>query len=124
MKFAKVVFLVAGIVGVLEMVPLYFMFDLIGKQDPPGITHPAFYYGFVGVTLAWQIAFLVIARDPSRFRMMMIPSVLEKFSYGIAVVTLVMQGRTNMRDLGFAGMDLMWGVLFAVAYWKTKETAK
>ena len=123
MKFAKVVFLVAGIVGVLEMVPLYFMFDLIGKQDPPGITHPGFYYGFVGVTLAWQIAFLVIARDPSRFRMMMIRASLEKFSYGIAIASGD-AWRTNMRDLGFAGMDLMWGVLFAVAYWKTKESAK
>jgi hypothetical protein len=124
MKFAKVVFLVAGIVGVLELAPLYFMFDLIGKQDPPGITHPAFYYGFVGVGLAWQIAFLVIGRDPIRFRPMMIPSVLEKFSYGIAVAMLVMQGRTNVRDMGFAGMDLMWGVLFAVGYWKTPKSAK
>ena len=42
MKFAKIVFWIAGIWGVLILTPLYFMFDTIGRQDPPAITHPAF----------------------------------------------------------------------------------
>src|SRR6516162_6681382 len=105
MKFAKVVFAVAGIWGLLIITPLYFMFDLIGKQDPPAITHPGFYYGFVGTALAWQIAFLFIARDPVRLRPMMIPSMVEKFAYGIAIVVLVMQGRTRPSDLVFAATD-------------------
>jgi hypothetical protein len=116
MKFAKVVFWVAGIWGLLVITPLYFMFDLIGKQDPPPITHPGFYYGFVGVTLAWQIAFLVIARDPVRFRLMMIPSVVEKFSWAIAVGVLVMQGRMHGSDLVFGVTDFILGVLFVIAY--------
>jgi hypothetical protein len=119
MKFAKVVFWVAGIWGLLVITPLYFMFDSIGKQDPPAITHPGFYYGFVGCALAWQIAFICIARDPVRLRVMMIPSVVEKFTYGIAVVALVMQGRTNQRDLVFAATDLTLGALFVVAFVKT-----
>jgi len=123
MKFAKVVFWLAGIWGVLVLTPLYFMFDLIGKKDPPAITHPGFYYGFVGLGLAWQIAFLFIAREPLRLRPMMIPSVVEKFSYGIAVVTLVMQGRMHGSDLLFAGMDLSLGLLFVAAYWRTREGA-
>ena len=116
MKFAKVVFWVAGIWGLLVITPLYFMFDLIGKQDPPPITHPGFYYGFVGVALAWQIAFLVIARDPVRFRLMMIPSVVEKFSWAIAVGVLVMQGRMHGSDLVFGATDFILGVLFVIAY--------
>ena len=116
MKFAKVVFWVAGIWGLVEITPLYLMFDLIGKQDPPAITHPGFYYGFVGCALAWQIAFICIARDPVRLRVMMIPSVVEKFTYCTAVVVLVMQGRTNQRDLVFAATDLALGVLFVVAF--------
>jgi hypothetical protein len=120
MKFAKVLFWVAGIWGVLVITPLYFLFDAIGKQDPPAITHPGFYYGFVGVGLAWQIAFLIIATDPVRFRPMMIPSVVEKFTFGIAIVVLVMQGRTRETDLVFVGTDLSLGVLFIVAWWKTK----
>ncbi|HEV3418934.1 MAG TPA: hypothetical protein VG075_01410 [Candidatus Acidoferrum sp.] len=116
MKFAKVAFWVAGIWGVLVITPLYFMFDLIGKQDPPAITHPGFYYGFVGCALAWQIAFLFIAREPVRLRPMMIPSMVEKFTYGIAVVTLVIQGRMHRTDLVFAGTDLTLGMLFVVAF--------
>jgi len=119
MKFAKVVFWVAGIWGLVMIAPLYFLFDLIGKQDPPAITHPGFYYGFVGCALAWQIAFLVIAQDPLKFRLMMLPSMVEKFSYGIAVVSLVMQGRTNQRDLAFAATDLTLGALFVAAWVKT-----
>jgi hypothetical protein len=120
MKFAKMVFWVAGIWGLLLITPLYFLFDLIGKQDPPAITHAGFYYGFVGCALAWQFAFLVIGRDPVRFRPMMVPSMVEKFAYGIAVVVLVMQGRTNQRDLVFAATDLTLGVLFAVAWVRTR----
>jgi len=120
MKFAKIVFWVAGIWGLLVLTPLYFMFDLIGRNDPPPITHPGFFYGFVGVSLAWQIAFIFIATDPSRYRPLMIPSVLEKISYGAAVIVLVVQGRMHRSDLVFAGTDLLLGLLFVVAYFKTR----
>jgi hypothetical protein len=72
MKFAKVVFWIAGIWGVMELTPLFFMFDTIGRQDPPAITHPQFYFGFLGVALAWQFVFLVIATDPLRYRPIMV----------------------------------------------------
>src|ERR1700730_4061260 len=99
MKFAKIVFRVAAIWGVLVISPLYFMFALIGRNDPPPITHPGFFYGFVGAALAWQIAFFFIAGDPVRYRALMIPSMFEKFSYGAAVVALVLQGRMHSSDL-------------------------
>ena len=119
MKFAKIVFWVAGIWGLLGFVPLYFMFDVIGEKDPPAITHPGFFYGFLGLGLAWQIAFLFIARDPVRFRPLMIPSMVEKFGYGITVVVLVLQARMHAFDLVFAATDLFLGVLFVVAYLRT-----
>jgi hypothetical protein len=119
MKFARVVFWIAGIWGLLVMTPLYFLFNIIGTKDPPPITHPGFYYGFVGLGLAWQLAFVVIARDPVRFRPMMLPSIVEKFSYGIAVVVLVAQQRMHHSDLVFAGTDLLLGILFIVAYVNT-----
>jgi hypothetical protein len=123
MKFAKAVFWIAGIWGFLTITPLYFMFDLIGRNDPPPITHPAFFYGFVGLALAWQIAFLFIATDPARYRPLMIPSIFEKFSYGAAVVILVLQARMHRADLLFAGTDLLLGVLFVIAYFKTPSRA-
>jgi hypothetical protein len=119
MRFAKVLFWVAGIWGLVVITPLYFLFDVIGRQDPPAITHPGFYYGFAGCALAWQIAFLVIAQDPVTMRPMMVPSMVEKFAYCTAVVVLVMQGRTNQRDLVFAATDMTLGVLFVAAWVKT-----
>jgi hypothetical protein len=120
MRFAKIVFWIASIWGVLVLTPLYFMFDVISRNDPPPITHPGFFYGFAGAGLAWQIAFFSIAKDPVRHRPLMIPSVLEKFSYGAAVVVLVLQGRMHSSDLVFAGADLLLGILFAIAYFKTR----
>jgi ribonuclease Z len=40
----------------------------LAKITPPPITHPGFYHGFATVTLAWQIAFILIARDSVRLR--------------------------------------------------------
>lgn len=116
MKFAKILFWIAAIWGILILTPLYFMFNAIGRQDPPPITHPAFYYGFVGAGLAWQFAFAVIARDPVRFRPMILPSIFEKFSYGIALVTLYLQHRLHPADLVFGTVDLLFGILFLVAW--------
>jgi hypothetical protein len=120
-KFAKMVFWIAAIWGFLIITPLYVMFDLIGTKDPPPITHPGFFYGFVGIALAWQFAFLVIALDPIRFRPIMLPSIVEKFSYGITVVTLVAQGRMHRSDLAFAGTDTLLGLLFVISYFKTPD---
>lgn len=119
MKFAKIVFWIAGIWGILVLTPLFFMFDVIGRQDPPAITHPGFYYGFISVGLAWQVAFLVIARDPVRFRLMMIPSVLEKFGYGVSLLVLYLQQRLHPSDVVFGGVDVLLGVLFLVAFFRT-----
>jgi hypothetical protein len=118
-KFAKIIFWIAAIWGFLAITPLYFMFNMISEKDPPPITHPGFYYGFVGLALAWQIVFLVIALDPLRFRPMMIPSMVEKFAWGIAVAVLVLQRRMHGSDLLFAGTDTLLGLLFVAAYVKT-----
>jgi hypothetical protein len=122
LKFAKIVFWIAGIWGVLVLTPLYFIFDSIGRNDPPAITHPGFYYGFASVGLAWQVAFLVIARDPVRFRPLMIPSMLEKFGYGVSLMVLHLQGRLHASDLVFAGADLLLGMLFLISYFKTASS--
>jgi hypothetical protein len=122
LKFAKIIFLIAGLWGVLVITPLFFMFNLIGRQDPPPITHPGFYYGFVTAAFAWQIAFFVIAQDPIRFRPLMIPAVIEKFGYGFAVIVLVLQNRMHNSDLVFGCVDLLLGVLFFVAFVKVKSS--
>jgi hypothetical protein len=119
MKFARIVFRIAAVWGVLVLTPLYFIFDMIGRQDPPPITHPAFYYGFVSLGLVFQVVFVVIASDPVRLRPMMIPSVLEKFGYGATLLVLYLQQRLHVQDLALGGVDILFGVLFLIAFFRT-----
>jgi hypothetical protein len=116
MRFAKVVFTVAGIWGLAILLPLYFTFDLIGRQYPPAITHPDLYYGFVGLAIAWQAAFLVIGRDPARFHPMMIPAIVEKFIFVISQSVLYGQGRVQLGQLAVAAPDFILGTLFILAF--------
>ena len=113
------VFAVAGIYGIAALLPQYFLEQRVGMQNPPPITHPEFFYGFLGVALAWQVAFLIIARDPLRFRPLMLPAILEKLSFGVATVVLFAQGRLAALMLGAGLLDLVFAGLFAVAYVRT-----
>jgi len=122
-KFARIVFAIAGAYGLLVLAPMYFVFDMVGRQSPPPVTHPEFYYGFVGLGLVWQIAFLVIASDPARYRPLMIVSVLEKASYIIAVVALYLQHRTGVNILTSSMVDLILGLLFIAAFFTTRPAA-
>lgn len=124
MKFAKVVFTVAGIWGILVTLPLYFLYDFISHQSPPAINHPEFYYGFAGVTLTWQVVFLLIAKDPSRYRVMIIPSILEKFSYVLANLMLFANQRMSASQAFPSTMDLILALLFIAAFLKTTSAPK
>jgi hypothetical protein len=121
MRFAKVIFSIAGVWGVLLMTPLYFLFDFLGRQYPPPITHADFHYGFVSITLSWQVAFLVIATDPRRFRPLMVAAILEKLGYMTTLATLYAQGRLQFGQLAVVSPDLVLGLLFLVAFFKTTE---
>lgn len=65
----------------------------------------------------------MVARDPARYRAMMIPAVVEKASFGISVVVLFLLNRVSPLMLGFAVVDLIWGALFMVAYVRTEKRA-
>jgi hypothetical protein len=123
MNFAKRVYLIAGIYGLIVLVPQYFLEEKTGRDYPPAITHPEYFYGFVGVAIAWQVAFLIIARDPVRYRALMIPSILEKATFGVAVLLLYGLGRVNLPMVGAAAIDLVLGVLFAVSFARTRPSS-
>jgi hypothetical protein len=120
MRFAKWVFLLAGVSGVLMVAPLY-LEDRFFQDYPPAINRPEFYYGFAGVTLAWQFKFLVIGSDPVRYRTAMLPALLEKASFAFAVPLLYAADRVAGVWLGFAAMDATWLLLFVVAYLRTPK---
>lgn len=123
MKFAKWTYLIAGIYGLLVLVPQYFLEEQNGIDYPPAINHPEYYYGFIGIAVAWQVAFLIISRDPQRYRPLMIASVIEKYSYGLAVISLYLQDRVAVAVLVVATIDTILGTLFLIAYWRLRERA-
>ena len=119
MTFARRVFLVAAVYGVLALVPQYFLEARIGRDFPPPITHPEHFYGFVGVALAWQVLFFVVARDPARLRPVMPVAVLEKVAFGGAAVVLFLAGRLHPLMLGAGLIDLVLAALFLAAWLRT-----
>jgi len=120
MKFAKYTFLIAGIYGLLVMLPQYFLEEKIGMDQPPAITHPEFFYGFISVTVAFQIVFLIISTDPMKYRQLMLASMVEKFPFVIAIAVLYLQSRVGWQMVAAAVIDGFLGILFAVSYLKTR----
>lgn len=124
MKFATWAFRVAGAIGLLQIIPLYFYEQQLAVDMPPALNHPEYYYGFVGVTLAWQVAFLVISSDPLRYRPLMPVAILEKASFVLAALWLLSQGRLPMLILAGAALDLVYGLCFIGAYLATRRAAQ
>ena len=122
MKFAKRVFLIAGIYGVIVMAPMYFLEPMMKAQGQT-MTRPEMLYGFVGVTLAYQAVFFLISSDPARYRPLMLVSLWEKVSFGAAVWPLYLMGRTPGIVTVFATIDLFWMVMFAISWLRTKPAA-
>jgi hypothetical protein len=118
-RFARIVFFVAGIWGVVVLLPLYFLHDVTGRPYAPPVTYPHFFYGFISVAMAWQFAFFVIGSNPARFRLMMIPAVIEKLSYVIGSLMLYRAGRIGSDEVSTAFPDLVLCVLFVIAFVRT-----
>jgi len=123
-RFARWTFRIAGVYGLLVMAPMYFLEGKIGRDQPPPITHPELFYGFVGVTVAWQMLFLIISADPQRLRPAMLAAVLEKAAYAIAVPILYIQHRVPAVVLAAAMVDALLGLSFVVAYLRTPDARR
>jgi hypothetical protein len=115
MRFAKWVFLMAGIYGLAALLPQYFV--------KPSADRPEIFYGFVGVAIAWQLLFVLTSVDVARFRPIMPVAVVEKLGFGIPAVVLFTQGRIAPRMLAAGIIDLVLAVLFLVAWSKTRPTS-
>ena len=101
---------------------MYFAEAQIGRNDPPAITHPEYFYGFIGVTLAWQLVFVMLARRPLEYRPIMLAAVVEKAAYGIAAVALFLQERVSPLVGVFGIVDLTLGTLFAISFYMTRRS--
>ncbi|MFN3522853.1 MAG: hypothetical protein ACK4YQ_11440 [Phenylobacterium sp.] len=121
MAFARWVFRVAAIYGVIVLAPLYFLEAQVSAVSP--VNHPENYYGFIGAALAFQALFFVISTDPGRYRAAIIPSILEKVSFGGAVIPLWLAGRVPGVVAAFSAVDLIWAVLFTASWVRTRPAS-
>ncbi len=125
MRFARIVFTFAGIWGIVVLTPLFFLADYIGRQYPPALTHLDFYYGFLTLALAWQVVFLIIGRDPVKYRPLMVAAMLEKFPYVVVLAILYSRGALQLGQFVAAAVpDFTLGVFFAAAFAKTAGDAR
>jgi len=116
MKFARWVFRIAGVYGIIVLAPMLFL----ERQMAPGAVHPVFFYAWVSLGLTWQILFLVLSMNPVRYRPMMLVCVLQKATAVIAIPWLYSVGRVGGMWLGAAASDLVFAVLFLSAYRATR----
>jgi hypothetical protein len=114
------IFIAAGIWGIVVLPPLYFLRDITGRLYSTPVDYPHFFYGFVSVALAWQLAFLVIGSNPARFRPVMVPAMIEKFGHVAGLLVLYGQARIAAADALAAVPDFLLGLLFVVAFANTR----
>jgi hypothetical protein len=100
--------------------PFFWLVDITGRHYDMPIQYPQFFYGFMSITLAWQLAFLVIGSNPARFRPLMLPSIVEKFGYVVTLVVLYTRRRIPWADAPALVPDLILGVLFIGSFVKTR----
>jgi hypothetical protein len=113
-RFSRIVFLFAGIYGLIVLLPGFLGEKMLAEKMPPAVTHPEFYYGFFGVGIAWQVAFMIISRNPQRFRAIIPAAILEKLTYCVACAVLLALGRIQpIIALGGVG-DFILGTLFTI----------
>jgi hypothetical protein len=119
----SLIFRCAGLYGLAALAPMYLLESRIGRDHPPAITHPEYFYGFIGVGIAWQLAFLIISRDPIRYRALIPAAVAEKLLFAGAVFLLSAVNRVSGTTAIFAAVDLALGALFIHGYLITPRAA-
>ncbi|MBL8555904.1 MAG: hypothetical protein JNL41_16630 [Phenylobacterium sp.] len=119
MRFARWVFTIGGIWGVAIIAPLFFLENTLADASTP-ISHPDMYYGFAASTLMWQFGYLVIGRDPARFRPFMLLGAAGKVIYFVSCLTLFLRGRVPPMIPMLTAPDMLLATLFVVAWFRTR----
>lgn len=122
MRFARFAFIAAGLWGIAVLTPLYWLVDVTGRAYRPPMDYPHFFYGFLSVAMAWQIAFIVIGSNPERFRPLMIPAIVEKLAHVAGVAVLYWNARISTIDAQSAIPDLLLAILFIAAFMRVRNT--
>lgn len=122
MKSVRIIFGTAAAWGFLLLVSGLFGEARFNAAMPPAISHPEFYYGFHGLALVFQLIFVMIAIDPTRYRPLIAIAILEKIAFFAPAMILYQQGRLAVGGPFWGAMiDGLWALLFALAWWLSRN---
>jgi hypothetical protein len=124
-RVPRLIFAVAAIYGMAVLTPGLFI-EATGVLAFVELSNPEFYYGFYGSALVWQLAFLLIAYDPVRYRPLMLVAVPEKAAFFAACLWLWQAGRLGAQSGPFIGamIDGLLMLAFIAAWWLTPAQPK
>ena len=108
MRFATWSFALAGVYGLVATVSLYFQAPLTPDTQ--------WLYAFAGAAAATQLAYLLIATDPVRYRLVIPVGIASKLSFAVPMTVLYARGDIAMASFVFALIDYALAVLFAVNF--------
>lgn len=121
MKAARLIFTVAGIYGLIVLLPLFFVEPLL----VPAPSRPEDYYGFLGSATAFQLVYLTIGRDPARHLALMPVAVLAKGFFFLTMMSLWFEGRgAPAPAMVLAAIDGAIGLAFAYAWLRLSRSSR
>lgn len=121
MKTPRLIFTIAGIYGLLILTPFLFLERRIAEAAPGGLSHPEYYYGFIGAALVMQLVYLTIGRDPVRYRPLMPIAALAKTVFFLTILILFLQEKVPAPALEFASVDALLAFAFLYAWRAARE---
>lgn len=117
MKLGRWVFAGAGVYGLLLAIP--FSFQAIVSSEgvlPNGSGAGMFLLASILQHIVWQIGYLIISRDPVRYRLFMIPAILSMTIGALGSVWVYAYGITIGIPLAF--INVLFALLFIFVYWR------
>lgn len=111
--FARRMFRWAAIYGVIVLLPMYLA--------PLPVAGGEVFLGFVGLALVFQGVFWTIGSEPTKYVALMPLAVAEKLVFAVPALALFLQGAPVQPPVaGFAGIDLLLGLGFFIAWRRTR----
>ena len=108
MGFARRSFAVAGIYGLVATLAL--------SARQPLRPDTLWIYAFAGAAAATQLAYLLIASDPPRYRPLIPVGIVSKLSFAVPVFILYARGAVSSSTAIFGSIDAMLAGLFALHF--------
>ena len=119
MKLARTTFRIAGVLGLLLLVPLAYSAGVDRQSALSAISGAGlFFAGYVFQYLCWQVLYLAISTDPLRYRPIMIPAFVSQVIGVRSPLWLYLYGVRYW--IPAVVVEAVLAILFLVAYWTTR----